>query len=163
LADVTKLTVELRGLPELRKKLNDQLYAQAARHILGYTAGKIAVTAQSEAPTGIKVTSKVARRNPPRSAVVRVSQSGLGKHARQIHGSIRNPKLRSAPYTPRPTEGFIAWANAHGIPVGGLIQAIKRRGAKFQPFMRKGLDANKGAAQSAIGEAEALVRRAWDA
>lgn len=157
------ITVELRGLTELRKKLKDDvLYGKAARHVLGYTAEKIAATAQANAPTGIKVTSRVARKDPPRSAVVRVSNTGLGKHARAIHGPIRRVAQRTRPYTPRPTPGLIAWAASKGIPVGAVIAAIKARGTPFQPFMRIGLEENKGAAQSAIGEAEALVRRAWD-
>ncbi len=145
MAKKDRVTIQLLGLDKLKRKLTPDLYAKAARETLDHAAGAVAETARREAPDSLKdkIVHRVARRNPPRSAVIRVKKSGAGKRAKFIHGSTRNRgKKRTVPHRAPFGPHLKAWAKESGLPVWMAFRVIEQRGTPLNPFFHRARQAH---------------------
>jgi len=160
---LTKIDVEWRGVPELRRKLGPELAGVGARAVLDRASEKIETAARSLAPARMKsmVRREVDRGVVPRTASVRLEG---GKRERAIHGPMSGGRERTRPHRPPlSSPELMAWAREHGIPPSAVAASVAKRGTPYKPFLRQALERNQGALQAAVPEAERAMERRFNA
>lgn len=161
---MTQVSVEWRGIPELRRKLGPELVGTGARVVLDRASERIETAARELAPKRLRsmVRRVVDRGTVPRQASVGLE--GAGKREMAIHGPMSaGGRTRTRPHRPpMSSPELMAWAREHGMPVGALAGSITKRGTPFRPFLRQALERNRGALQAAVPEAERAMERKFN-
>lgn len=160
---MTRISVEVRGIPELRRKLGPELPGAGAQVVLERASEKIERTAVDAAPRRLRgnIRREVMRGVFPRQVTVRLT--GAGKRELAIHGPMSGGRTRTRPFRPPlSAPELVAWAREHGMPPGALAGSIAKRGTPFKPFMRKAREGGERAVQEAVPEGERAVKRKWD-